>query len=88
MAVNATHTVVVQVVAVHVHCHRCLDTARIQHNDPDGFTRHVLQPLGSWWVSHRDPEIVRLELTTNGVPQEWVASGNRQHPTDERPSQP
>lgn len=62
-------------VLVHVQCGRCDDTARIQHDHEDGFTRHVLQPLGGWWVAHRDPQIVMIEVMANGQHQEWAATG-------------
>ena len=65
----------VRVVAVHVACGICGDTARIQHDAPDGFTRYVLQPLAGWWTSHRAPKLVLLEVIADGEPQEWAAVG-------------
>lgn len=64
----------VQVVAVHVECGRCGDRQRIPQNQTDGFSRHVLAPLGAWWVAHRDPRMVLLEVLADGEHREWKAA--------------
>ena len=64
----------VRVVAVHVECGRCGDRQRIQNDHEDGFTRHLLQPVGSWWAAHQAPQLLLVEVMADGEHQEWAAT--------------
>lgn len=51
-------------VAVHVHCNACGNYSRIAiHDDAwDEFTA----PIGGWWVAHRGPRLVAVDVLEDG----------------------
>lgn len=61
----------VRVIAVHVGCGRCHEQLRIEHNQPDSFTQHVLRPVAAWWESHYEPELLGVEVVADGVQRMW-----------------
>ena len=70
---------VVEVIAVHVTCSLCGDTARIDMSTNDEFTTKVLTPFGTWWHAHRAPHLAGWDMLIDGHLIEWAGDDGVHH---------